>query len=278
MPNQIILFVNLSKKRQNKFVKNKWKSFFIGLGLIFLSSSLLQATYVVKKKSENHPVFQNAEEKRLYRLRHNEILTDGGYLSRGVWGKMEGVIETPSDLVWRLYIQINDWRTYGLPALMDSRALTKEMAEEIRSVKKLEEAYHILGDQVVNPVKDRRKGVVWVGYGLEYYDLPWPVANRWMVLKYLYDETRAFEGIYKVTWSKLGGNVETMDGEMLIQPFEGESKKALMQYNVTADPGSSVPKFLMKWGVKKTMPAVIRAIRRTAEKAYARPIPLLKTQ
>jgi hypothetical protein len=250
--------------------------------LLFLASSLLlllpsvEATYKVKPK-EKPPVFASAEEERLYRLRRGEILTDGGYLKRGVWGKMEGVIQAPPEIVWRLFVQANEWKNYRLPSLTDSRAVTDAIVREVGTSGKVEDVYRALGDKIVDPTANRKKGGLWSGYTFQHYDLPWPVANRWMIVKNNNDETKSGQGIYRSDWSKAAGNVRTLDGSLTLEPFDRDPDRTLLVYRIQSDPGSHVPKFLLKWGVKKTMPEVIRIVRREAAKVYGRPA-LLKTQ
>lgn len=244
------------------------------LTFTFSLSSPSEAVYKVKPR----PVFNSAQEEHLYGLSHGEIYTNGGYVKEGVWGTMEGVIEAPSELVWKLFLRTNDWKYYRLPNLTDSRAVTEEIVERVGDNQKAKAFYEALGDQVINPVRHRNPTGVWHSYTFQYYDLPWPLADKWMVVKNKNDETKGAGGVYKVEWDSVVGNVKTMSGSMILEPFEGDKERTRMEYHVLSNPGSKVPRFLIKWGVKSTMPAAIRAIRRVSEEAYGRPPPLLKTQ
>jgi hypothetical protein len=234
------------------------------------------AVYKVKPKAEK-PVFGTAEEERLYRLGKGEILTDGGYLKKGVWGKMEGVIQAQPEVVWKLFLNSNEWKNYRFPNMIDSRAATDAMVKEVGLSEKVEDFYRAIGNQAIDPFAERKKGAVWTNHTFQHYDLPWPVANRWMVVKNTNDETRVAEGVYRSEWAKAAGNVRTLDGSLSLEPFDGDKNRTLLVYQIKSDPGSHVPKFLLKWGVKKTMPAAIRIIRREAAKVV-RPVPLLKIQ
>lgn len=252
--------------------------FLIVLGLLVTTFSA-DAVYKVKKEVvEQRPVFTSAEEERLYNLRHGEILTDGGYTKKGAWGKMEGAVQAPPQVVWRLFLQANEWRKYGLPNLGDSRAVNEEIANRSKDFKKVEEFYALLGDRVFNETEGQKVGAVWVNYTFQYYDLPWPVANKWVVLKNVNDEIHAAEGVYRSEWSKVGGNVNTLNGKVTLTPFEGDKNITYLVYSVESDPASHVPKFFIKWGVKKSMPAAMKIIRREAQRLYGRPVPLLKIQ
>lgn len=233
---------------------------------------------VYKAKKAETPVFSSPEEEKLYRLRKGETLTDGGYLKKGVWGEMEGVIQAPPKVVWRLFLQANEWNKYRLPQLMDSRAVSEEITQKAVSLKKVEEFYKLLGDQVFDPVKDQKSGTAWTNYSFQYYDLPWPVSNKWMILKNLNDEREGSKSLYVCKWEKVAGNLKILTGEFRLEPFEGDPNKTLMFYRVETDPGSGVPKFLLKWGVKKSLPTAMKVIRRESVRLYGRPSPILKTQ
>jgi uncharacterized protein YodC (DUF2158 family) len=231
------------------------------------------------KAPETAPAFETTpSEERLERFRRGEMFTDGGDLKKGVWGEMDGVIEAPPKIVWRLFVQANEWKSYHFPELADSRAVPEDVAQQAESVKKVEDFYKLLGNQTYDPMRDQKPGTVWINATFQYYDLPWPVSNRWIVLRNSNDETQSAKGVYRCTWEKRAGNVRTMSGEFRLEPFEGNPNRTLMLYRVETDPGASVPRFLMKWGVKKSLPAAMRIIRRESAKLYARPSPLLHIQ
>jgi hypothetical protein len=211
-------------------------------------------------------------------LRKGEIFTDGGYLKKGVWGVMEGVIEAPPKIVWRLFVNANDWKYYKLPQLTDSRAVSEEVAKASEPLKKVDEFYKMLGERSFDPMDGQKPNTVWTNYTFQYYDLPWPVSNKWIVLKNLNDETQSSKLVYRCSWDKSAGNVKSLSGEFRLEPFEGNPKRTLLYYRVETDPGSSVPKFLMRWGIKKSLPTAMRIIRRESIKLAARPSPILHTQ
>ncbi|HSA60539.1 MAG TPA: hypothetical protein VLJ37_12740 [bacterium] len=223
------------------------------------------------------PEVLSAEE-RVERLRKGETFTDGGYLKKGVWGQMEGVIQAPPKVVWRLFIQANEWSKYKLPQLVDSRALSEEIAQQSASIKKVDDFYKLLGDRIFDPTQNQRSKTSWINHTFQYYDLPWPVSNKWMVMRNVNDETEGEKGVYRCSWEKMAGNIRTLRGEFRLEPFEGDAKRTLMFYRVETDPGSGVPRFLLKWGVKKSLPAAMRVIRREAVRLANRPSPILKTQ
>jgi hypothetical protein len=212
------------------------------------------------------------------RLAHGEIVTNGDYQPKGgVWAKMVGVVQAPPEVVWDLFLQANKWKTYRIPHLTDSRAVDEQIAKASATIDHAEDIVKALNGRVVDPMTGRKKGGIWVNYTYQYYDLPWPVANKWMVVKTKNDESRATEHRYRGEWTKSGGNVKTVDGYIVIEPFD-VPEVALMTYYATSDPGSAVPKFLLKWGLKKSMPATIEAIRREALKISGAAPAILKAQ
>jgi hypothetical protein len=236
-------------------------------------------SYPLRAEPESAPASSAPDSiDRLNRLRRGETLTDGGYLKKGVWGEMEGVIEAPPKILWRLFVQANDWKNYRLPELADSRAVSDEVAREAQSFNKVEEFYKLLDGRTFDPMDGQKPNSVWTNYTFQYYDLPWPVSNKWVVLKNVNDETQSSKGIYRCSWEKSAGNVKTLSGDFRLEPFEGNSNRTLMHYRVETDPGASVPKFLMKWGVKNSLPQAMFVIRRESAKLVSRPSPILRTQ
>lgn len=237
------------------------------------------AVYKAKKPAVvERPKFDSAEEERGYRLRHGEVLTDGGHLKKGVWAVMDGVVEAPPEVVWRLFIHANDWRRYGLPDLIDCRAIDEGILDQVKDKKKVEAVYEALGNRVIDPVASRLSRSKWTNHTFQYFNMPWPVSDKWYIIQNFADETRSAEGIFKTTWENRAGNVRTMKGELALEPFEGSEKRTLLHYRVEVDPGSAIPRFLLKYGVKKSLPAAMRVIRRESIRLRDRPAPLLKTQ
>ncbi|HEX5036728.1 MAG TPA: hypothetical protein VFX30_06185 [bacterium] len=202
------------------------------------------------------------EKPRDERLRAGEVWTDGGYLKKGVWGEMEGVVEAPPEVVWRLFIQANDWNGYHLPEMIDCRAVDEAILAQAKDTKKVDVFYKAMGDRTVDPVADRAKGSTWRNYTFQFFNLPWPVSDRWYIIENFADETNSAEGVYKTRWESRAGNIRSLTGELHLQPFEGDKSRTLLRYRVDTDPGASIPKFLLKWGVKKSLPAAMRVIRR----------------
>jgi len=179
---------------------------------------------------------------------------------------MEAVIEAPPELIWKLWIETNNWGTYRIPFLRDSRTVTEEIATAVGSTQQADKFYQILDGRVFDSNADRREGKVWSSYFFQYYNVKWPFTDRWTICKVSNDERESDKGIYKAQWSHVAGNVRTLEGTLLLEPFEGNRKRTYMDYRLESDPGGFIPKFLVKVAVEKSMPAAIKAIRREALK------------
>lgn len=232
--------------------------------LLTLVSLPLEAVYQVKR--EGRPV-----EDRETQLDQGKILTEGGYLEGAVWGKMEAVIEAPPERVWRLYIRANDWTGYGIPFLIDSRAVGEAMVEEISRCRRVRDVYAVLNG--ADPLARRRPAGsaggsgLWTNHVFQYINVKWPLKNRWVLLENRHDERRAAHAVFRSAWKDVAGDMRLNEGTILLEPFQenrtgsaGGGRTRLV-YEIRAHPGSFVPKFLLKMAVKKSMPEAVQAIR-----------------
>jgi hypothetical protein len=191
---------------------------------------------------------------------------------------MEAVVDAPPNIVWRLFIYANDWKGYGLPELIDCRAVDQAILDQVKETKQVKAFYKALGNRVIDPVENRIPRAKWENYTFQFFNMPWPVSDKWFIIKNHADETDSDREIYKTSWEKMAGNVRGMSGTLDLEPFEGDRNRTLFRYRVEADPGGFIPKFMLKWGVKRSMPQAIFVIRRQSVLLKNKPAPLLKTQ
>ncbi|MDO8461722.1 MAG: hypothetical protein Q7S98_02560 [Deltaproteobacteria bacterium] len=227
----------------------------------FLSQLLLPATsdavYVAKKLTK-----EAAFSKSLSR---GWIYSEADYdKDTGIRGRIVGAIEASPTAVWELYFRANDWNQYKMPSLKDSVALSPAFIKEFQDAKpkSAKEFYKLLGNRHFDQDEERKPGKVWESYSLQFYDLPWPVDNKWFVIKHTHDETRTKEGLFSSKFTLIGGNIKAYDGEILLKPFQEDSNRTEMDYQAIANSGYQIPKFLLVWGVHQMMPRVIKAIRK----------------
>ncbi|MBI2501029.1 MAG: hypothetical protein HYW02_06120 [Deltaproteobacteria bacterium] len=207
------------------------------------------------------------------RLRRGEVVSEGGYEGALVWAKMIAAIEAPPSLVWQIFIDSDRWLSYEIPTLLDSRLVTPKITNQVGESKKVGHFYEILGRQSFSMRSQRLVGGEWGHDAFQFYDVPWPVKNRWMIIRVQDDETKSLTGLYRATMTKAAGNIKSLEAEMVLAPFEGDPRRTRFVYSVRTDPDAHVPKFLIRWGVKRVMPAVIRAIRQEAMKRKANRFP-----
>ena len=193
------------------------------------------------------------------------IYTTSDYDSgTSIQAKMQVVIEAPPEQVWELYTQNNNWKLYKIPTLVDSRALNESFVNELKNskVKKVRRFYSLLADRFHDPYATRHRGGKWESFAFQYYDLPWPVDNKWLVLKQIHDESKTSSSVFASESFGVGGNIKSFYSSAVFKPFENNPNRTLMDYKVTVDTGYPVPKFLLAWGTEQTLPRVMKAIRR----------------
>lgn len=190
----------------------------------------------------------------------------------GATAHMIGVINAPPEEVWELYIKTNDYKDYKIPTLRDSRTLAPLFVQQYGQGKDrsrdVNEFYQKMANLSYDPLPDRRIGAQWEAYAFQFYDIPWPAENKWLINHYKHDERRRSEAIFHTEHFLVGGNVLLLDGKVTLKPFDGDPRRTVMDYQIHVNTGYHVPRFLLVWGAKTAMPRVIRAIRRHLKKIH----------
>jgi len=203
------------------------------------------------------------------RLKEGEIITcsedvEGTPVKKGT---VTGVINVPPETVWQVITENNNFKKF-MPQTLDSLIVTKEQVAKVlkKNPKKRSQIENLLNNTVSHPLLYRSPGKKGVVYFYSLLDFPWPISNRWYIIKINRDETRAAEHIYFDSWDMEIGNLKTNQGFWLLEPFgEGCTKTT---YQLLIDPGGHIPKFFIDIGTKVTMPNVIRAVREQAYTIY----------
>jgi hypothetical protein len=89
-------------------------------------------------------------------------------------------------------------------------------------------------------------------------DTPFPVENRWYVIRSVQDETKASQKIYKRCWDFVVGNIESANGCWNLEPTE--MSETLAHYVDNVNPGGNVPEWVSRMGAHQAMPQVFRAL------------------
>lgn len=203
------------------------------------------------------------------RLKEGEIIAcsedvEGTRVKKGT---VTGVINVPPETVWQVITDNNNFEKF-MPQTLDSLIVTKEKVAKILKMnpKKHSQVKRLLNEIDTHPLPYHFPGKNRVIYFFSLLDFPWPINNRWYIIKINRDETRAAEHIYLDSWDLEIGNLKTNQGFWLLEPFgEGCTKTT---YQLLIDPGGHIPKFFIDIGTKVTMPNVIRSVRKKAYKIY----------
>jgi hypothetical protein len=160
-------------------------------------------------------------------------------------GRVWGVIEANVDSVWSLLGDYNHMSEY-MPAysvgyLVDGKALAVVNARKQWKRRDFEEAlapYRIdtlAGDTV---------------YLYNVIDIPFPLADRWSLLKVVRDGNA-----HTVQWQLVAGNMITSNGSWEIRPFRGDDNMT------SSDSGIFLPQFVISTAFSRTLPSIIKQLR-----------------
>lgn len=118
----------------------------------------------------------------------------------------------------------------------------------------------ILGPSPPDLALFRIPGGKYTGYFYGHLEVPWPLRDRWYIVRVVWDESQGAGHLYTCSWSLLIGNLREYRGEWRVEPF-GENRTRLT-YRVVTDPGGLAPKFLVEEFSTKTLPQIIAGVRR----------------
>ena len=97
--------------------------------------------------------------------------------------------------------------------------------------------------------------------------LPWPFADLWNVVALERDPA-----LRRFQWEKIEGNMKSNRGSLEIRP---EGTGSWLDFEVSADMGSFLPRWLVRWGTKNFLPKVVYAVGRRLEQEARTPAPEL---
>jgi ribosome-associated toxin RatA of RatAB toxin-antitoxin module len=199
----------------------------------------------------------------LSRLATGEIITYSMNVpgSAARRGEATGVVAASPEKVWQVVTDVNNYQAF-LPRMIRSRLVRFEELERILQ----EQPSNAFGvEAILDPSPTdiaglRIPGQRYVGYFYGHVEVPWPLRNRWYIVRVRWDESQAIRHIYTCSWSLVVGNLRENSGEWKVEPF-GENRTRLT-YRVIADPGGIVPRSLADEFTDETLPQVIAGVRR----------------
>ena len=176
-------------------------------------------------------------------------------------GEAIGVVDAPPEKVWQVVIDANNFEEF-LPRMIRSKLVRSEELQTILQVRpnKASEVEALLGLSPPDIAEFRTPGRKYTGYFYGHVEVPWPVGNRWYIVRVHWDESQAVRHTYTCSWSFIIGSLRENKGEWKVEPF-GDNR-TLLTYRVVTDPGSFAPKFLVDNFTNKTLPQVIAGVRR----------------
>jgi hypothetical protein len=180
-------------------------------------------------------------------------------------GTVIAAINAPPEIVWQVITDNNHFREF-MPKTLESMLVSPEKLKEVlqKAPRTREEVEKLLGKDLPHLSQYRSAGDHYVVYFYSLLDFPWPVSDKWYIIKIQRDETRASENIYSERWDLEIGNLAANNGYWLLEPYgKGITK---VTYQLLTDPGGNIPKSFIEIGTKVTMPDIIRAVRERAFK------------
>ena len=218
-------------------------------------------------ESESAPVAQTVEPTQIPRLDNGEIIVTSHFAGHVLAAHMFGVVEAPPETVWTVLTDINRWSHFGIPGLHESRLIPEERADELTLFrgKPSYKMRDFVRQQIPLISLPRKLGGMYEALAFQYYDFPWPVSDRWVLLKVSHNERQRRAGAFKASWVMVKGNVKTVTGYFLVTPFKNNPDRALVSYQIDSDAGISVPRFLLRYGTNRILPKVMQALRRESK-------------
>jgi hypothetical protein len=177
--------------------------------------------------------------------------------------EMVGIVDAPPEIVWQVITDVNNYKNF-MPRTRNNMAVAPEKVPVIlrRKATCSEEVEQLLGPIPPDPDNYRIPGGTYTVYIYSSLEFPWPCNNRWCIVKGLMDETQADQHVFHTSWSLVIGNLKENSGRWILEPFGSNKTKAI--YKLCADPGGSIPKFLVNQSTRITMPQIIKAVRKQA--------------
>lgn len=196
------------------------------------------------------------------RLAAGEIITSftevpGSNLKKG---EVTGVVAAPPEKVWQAVTDANNFKFF-MPKMLESRLVRQEELTRILQTRPASAAAveALLSSSPPEMARFRIPGQRYSGYFYGHLKIPWPLGNRWYIVKVQWDESQAARHIYTSSWSLLAGNLKENRGEWKVEPFGDQ--KTRVTYRVVTDPGGLAPKFLVEKFSARTLPQIIIGIR-----------------
>lgn len=166
--------------------------------------------------------------------------------------KSEAYVQAEPGVVWNAIANINGWNEF-MPKTPAAFYVSEDVIPAIQNAGTYNANRLLRIAKKYKVPVPRDEGKVWSGLVFQVINTPFPVANRWFVLRYVNDETHSAKDIYELCWDMVLSNVNTVDGCFKILP-DDNPQKSRIYYQERVDLGGKVPEWVVKIGVRHTTP------------------------
>lgn len=153
----------------------------------------------------------------------------------------------PPSKVWEVLIDTNNWKKihqeYTDSGTMSSNQYALADTQNPANVK---DFLALVGPINLPSQAGRVKNGTWTSYVYQNFNLPWPLSDRWVVMKVKNDEDNAAKGEYRYEYKMDVGNFKELKGYWELLPVPDHPNWTEYRGEYRADPGISVPHFLAK--------------------------------
>ena len=174
-----------------------------------------------------------------------------------------GVLQAPPEKVWAQVIRFNEYASF-MPHVVDAFLINEAGVEAIKNAGTVN-ANKLRA--VAKPFKvavPRKQGGRWEGLAFMVLNTPFPVENRWYVIRTVQDETQSAQHRYKRCWELVAGNIDSAKGCWSFAPGANADETSSV-YEDHADPGGNVPAWVTRAGATQTIPEMFEAVEKLAQ-------------
>ncbi len=168
---------------------------------------------------------------------------------------------------WAIMTDTNNYVVYSKD-YKDTRTLDKNQFDLVvqKQPDSIKGFYEIVGGEKFPSDFGRLKGKIWQSRVLLRFNLPWPLADRWVVMRIQNDETKASNDQYRYEYKSFAGNFKELKGYWQLLPVPGKPGWTEFRGEYKADPGIAVPQFLAKKIFKASMKQSVENYKEVLEK------------
>ncbi|EKD42724.1 MAG: hypothetical protein ACD_73C00041G0004 [uncultured bacterium] len=169
---------------------------------------------------------------------------------------------------WKIMTDTNNYVVYSKD-YKDTRTLDKNQFDLVNQKQPdtINAFNELVGEQKFPSDHGRIKGSGWMSYVLLRFNFPWPLADRWVVMRIKNDESKSLQNTYRYDYKTFAGNFKELKGYWELLPVPGKPGWTEFRGEYKADPGIAVPQFLAKKIFKSSMKQTIETYKDVLGKA-----------